>query len=117
MSGRKLHKKKNHLNSFLKEYEGRYEYRQLCCSDRDDVWEFMQRWRARKGQEVEDHLDHEIAGIHDILKSCSVLNVSMGGIYVDGVLEAFSIGSYNELEKWPSSILKRPTRICADCIR
>lgn len=99
LSGKKLHKKKNHLNSFLKEYEGRYEYRPLCCSDRHDVWEFMERWRAQKGQEVEGHLDYEIAGIHDILKSCSVLNISMGGIYVDGVLEAFSIGSYNELEK------------------
>ena len=38
LAGKKLHKKKNHLNAFLREYEGRYEYRTLCCSDRDDVW-------------------------------------------------------------------------------
>ena len=38
LSGKKLHKKKNHLNAFLKEYEGRYEFRRLCCSDRDDVY-------------------------------------------------------------------------------
>ena len=45
LSGKKLHKKKNHLNAFLKEYEGRYEFRRLCCSDRDDVWRFLDRWR------------------------------------------------------------------------
>lgn len=99
LAGKKLHKKKNHMNHFMKTYAGRYEYRRVCCSDRDDVWKFMGKWRAQKGEDVEDHLDYEVAGIHDILKNCSVLNVRMGGIYVDGQMEAFSIGSYNELEK------------------
>lgn len=99
LSGKKLHKKKNHLNSFLKLYEGRYEYRTLCCSDRMDVWRFLDKWREQKGQEVEGHLDYEVEGIHEILNNCCLLNVRMGGIYVDGALEAFSIGSYNEREK------------------
>lgn len=99
LSGKKLHKKKNHLNSFLKEYEGRYEYRTLCCSDREDVWKFLEHWRIQKGQEVEDHLDPEVEGIHEILNNCAVFNVRMGGIYVDDELEAFSIGSYNAMEK------------------
>lgn len=99
LSGKKLHKKKNHLNAFLKNYEGRFEYRTICCSDRDSVWKFLDKWREQKGEEVEAHLDHEVTGIHDVLKNCSLLDVRMGGIYVDGELEAFSIGSYNELEK------------------
>lgn len=99
LSGKKLHKKKNHLNNFLRQYEGRYEYRTLCCSDSADVWVFLDKWRAQKGQEVEGHLDYEVEGIHEILRNCSLLNVRMGGIYVDNALEAFSIGSYNELEK------------------
>ena len=70
LSGKKLHKKKNHLNAFLKEYEGRYEFRRLCCSDRDDVWRFLDRWREGKGDEVEEHLDYEVEGIHEILKQC-----------------------------------------------
>lgn len=98
LSGKKLHKKKNHLNSFLKEYEGRYEFRRLCCRDRDDIVGFLDQWRANKGNEVEAHLDYEVAGIHEILKNCSELNVRMSGIYVDGRLEAFTIGSYNPLE-------------------
>ncbi len=98
LSGKKLHKKKNHLNSFLKEYEGRFEYRTVCCSDRDDVWQFLGQWRVQKGQEVDGHLDPEVEGIHQILNNCSVFDVRMGGVYIDGKLEAFSIGSINPVE-------------------
>lgn len=99
LSGKKLHKKKNHLNGFLKEYEGRFEYKRLACEHRQDAWEFLDRWRKQKGQEVEGHLDVEVEGIHEILRNCYTLNTVMGGIYIDGVLEAFSIGSYNAREK------------------
>lgn len=98
LSGKKLHKKKNNVNAFKKEYQGRYEYRRLCCSNRYDVWNFLDQWRETKGQEVEEHLDYEIEGVHEVLKSCSTLSVRMGGIYIDGQLEAFSIGSYNPYE-------------------
>ncbi len=102
LSGRKLHKKKNHLNSFLKEYDGRYEYRTLKAGDRDEVFAFLDKWREQKDQTVEGTLDPEVAGIHEVLKYCEdfvLLNVHMGGIYIDGKLEAFSIGSYNPYEK------------------
>lgn len=101
LAGRKLHKKKNHVNSFMRAYEGRYEFRRLCCSDRQDVWEFLDRWRTAKenaGQDMED-LDEEIEGIHEILKNCSYIPAKMAGVYIDGALQAFSVGSYNEREK------------------
>lgn len=98
LAGKKLHKKKNHLNAFLKEYEGRYEFRRLCCTDRDQVWMFLDKWRENKGDEAEQHLDYEVAGIHEILKNCSYLNVRMSGVYIDDHLEAFTIGSYNARE-------------------
>lgn len=99
LSGRKLHKKKNRVNAFLRQYEGRFEYRRLACDSRDEVWKFLDHWRLQKGESVEEHLDFEIRGIHDILKNCCALDVRMGGIFIDGHLEAFSIGSYNPLEK------------------
>lgn len=98
LSGKKLHKKKNHLNGFLREYEGRYEYRRLCCSDRDGVWKFLDKWREQKGDDVENHLDYEVEGIHEILKNCSQLHVRMAGVFIDGRLEAFTMGSYNSYE-------------------
>ena len=98
LAGKKLHKKKNNYNAFVKAYEGRIEYRKLCCSDREDVWKFLDFWRQQKGDDVEEHLDYEVRGIHDILKNCSEMAVEMGGVYVDGRMEAFTIGSLNPLE-------------------
>lgn len=98
LAGKKLHKKKNHLNGFLREYEGRYEYRRLCCSDRYDVWNFLVKWREARGEEVEEQLEYEVQGIHEILKNCSSIHIRMGGVYIDGQLEAFTIGSYNAFE-------------------
>lgn len=98
LSGKKLHKKKNHLNAFMRRYEGRYEYRALCCSDSHYVWQFLDHWREQKGEDVEEHLDSEVKGIHDILKNCSDLNIRMGGVFIDGRLEAFTMGSYNPVE-------------------
>ena len=98
LAGKKLHKKKNRVNAFKREYEGRYEYHRLCCSDSHDVWVFLDRWRQQKGEEVEEHLDYEVKGIHDILKNCSEFSIHMGGVYIDGQMEAFTIGSYNPVE-------------------
>lgn len=100
LAGKKFSKKRNHLHAFHRIYEGRYEYRRLCCSDRHEVWRFMERWSDRKEQvgAMELSLDYEVSGIHEILKNCSSLCVRMAGVYVDGQLEAFTIGSLNDKE-------------------
>lgn len=99
LSGKKLRKKKNHLNFFMREYAGRYEYRPLNCGDKEEIWKFLDRWREQKGEDVEVHLEYEVAGIHDVLRNCAKMPVSMAGVCLDGKLEAFTIGSYNPLEK------------------
>lgn len=98
LSGKKLHKKKNHYNRFVKDYAGRYEYRKLTPEHRGQIFRFLERWRETKGMEVEEHLDPEVEGIHHILKNLELLKVRMGGIFIDGELEAFSMGSYNSAE-------------------
>ena len=91
LSGRKLHKKKNHYNNFMKNYGERFSYRPLECSDHDAVIRFLDKWRGGKGEEVESHLDREVDGIHD----CSEISAESGAIFIDGELEAFSVGSLN----------------------
>ena len=62
------------------------------------MWKFLDHWREQKGDDVEAHLDYEVEGIHEILKNCSELSVKMAGVFIDGKLEAFTIGSYNAFE-------------------
>lgn len=99
LSGKKLRKKKNHINAFLRENEGNFFYKPLCCNDTNEIVEFLSNWRKERTNELENQLDAEIAGIKNILDNCSKLNITMAGIYINEKLEAFSIGSYNEFEK------------------
>ncbi len=98
LAGRKLHKKKNHYNNFVKTYGDRYSYRPLTSEDRGEVYRCLERWRDNKGEEVERHMDPEVEGIHDILNNLDRLEVKMGGIFIDGRMEAFTMGSLNKAE-------------------
>lgn len=95
LSGKLYHKKKNHLNSFLKEYDGRYEYRTLHCADVHDINAFHEHWlETRVISDKYQSISSEEEGIHNIFNNCCELKCSMGGVYIDGKLEAYSIGSY-----------------------
>ena len=96
LAGKDYHKKKNHVNAFLKEYEGRHFYRPISCEDKTEIWRFLDRWEENKGDDVGHHLNAEVVGLHDVLNHCLYMKAKMGGIFVDGRLEAFTIGTYNE---------------------
>ena len=99
LSGKKLRKKKNHINYFEKEYAGRYCFRPLTVEDRGAIEEFLSRWIAMKGEDVEAYLGLEVEGIRDSLKHLEKLPVRKAGVFVDDALEAFTMGSYNEAER------------------
>lgn len=100
LSGKKYHKKKNHVNAFLKEYEGRYEFRLMCCMEKGQVGEFLAKWKEeRQIKDEYNRVDYESEGIKYILENCNMLRIRMGGVFIDGKLEAFSIGSYSEEER------------------
>ena len=98
LAGRKLHKKKNHYNSFVKIFGERWLYRPLTREDRGDVYRCLEAWRENKGEEVERHMDPEVEGIHDLLNHLDQLEVKMGGVFIDGKMQAFTMGSLNRAE-------------------
>lgn len=98
LTGKKLRKKKNHLNYFEREYAGRYEYKTLTIADEDEIVAFLDMWAENKGEEKEIHLEYELLGIRTLIKHSQEIDVKMAGVYVDGQLEAFTIGSFNARE-------------------
>ena len=96
LAGRKNQKKRNHINYFLKEYEGRFEYKLLDEDDFDACLELVKKWADNKQEndEYDEGMDDELVGIKKIFSNYDILksNVKIGGIYIDGKLEAFTIG-------------------------
>ena len=110
LPGKRFHKKKNLVNKFKREYEGRWEYRSICCSEKVVVWEFLDRWyqsRVKEEGNGEDTLEYEIKGIHEVLQNCMSIDHYIGGIFIDGRLEAFSIGAYNPREEMASISIEK----------
>lgn len=100
LAGRKFHKKKNHVNAFLRGYNERYEFKKLGCENILEIMDFLKKWNEQRVIEDEyNRVDYELMGIESVLKNCQILKFRMAGILIDGQLEAFSMGSYSEEDK------------------
>jgi len=100
LSGKKFHKKKNHVNGFMREYEGRYEFKILECDCTSEIIEFLNEWKETRDIEDEyNRVDYEVLGIQSVLKNCELIKFKIAGVYIDGKLEAFSMGSYSKEER------------------
>lgn len=96
--GRKYSKKRNHLNAFLRDYKGKFEYRSLTNSDSDEILEFTHKWAVKKdSDDPYNRIESEEDGIRNVLNSYTISNPKMAGVYIDGKLEAFTIASYDPL--------------------
>ena len=98
LAGKKYHQKKNQVNKFRRMYEGRWEYRTLTCADRPLVLEFLIRWYAQHEDQADEDMHYERQGIGEILQDCCKLCYKMGGIFIDGTLQAMSMGTLNPRE-------------------
>lgn len=100
LSGSKYHKKKNHVNGFLKEYGDRYECKEMSSNDKEEIFAYLDKWHSLRNIVDEyNRDDYELKGIKYLIDKCSMVDYKMFGIYVDGVLEAFSLGTYSAEEK------------------
>ena len=91
LSGKKMQKRRNHYNAFLKQYQDRAQFHRLTPADFDAVLAFLKEWQ--QSHEEIFGIQEEEAGIRFLLSHFDELGLDGGVITIDGKLEAFSIVS------------------------
>lgn len=91
LSGKKMQKRRNHFNAFLKQHEGRYLYKPIEQQDIPHIFALLEEWTAQKEEDISIHAERE--GITFFLDHMDTLPIRGGCIYIDGKLEAFNITS------------------------
>lgn len=89
-SGKKLQKKRNHLNAFYKQYENRWIYEPLKQENMAELIEFLGAWHK---EDDDFMMAYEKLGILRVLEHWQELDGRGGIIRIDGKIEAFVIGS------------------------
>ena len=87
LKGKKMQKRRNHYNAFVKAYAGRWEFHRLTRADFDGILAFLKEW-----QDSHDEIfgiREEEQGIRFLLEHFERLGLDGGVITIDGVIKAF----------------------------
>lgn len=90
--GKKLQKKRNHLNAFYKEYQNRYEYEELTSENLKECEAFLNQWKLKDEEAMSLE---ERKGVKEIFRLWDQLPCTGGLIRIDKEVKAFIIGSYS----------------------
>lgn len=88
LSGKRYHKKKNHVNRFLKNYE--FIYEPITVENRRECLEMTEKWMAAR--EPDDSLLEEKKAIGRAFRYYDKLGFEGGLLRVDGKVMAFTLG-------------------------
>jgi len=91
LAGKKMQKRRNHYNTFIKLYGDRYHYRALKADDVAQVSELLDLWSESKKDDP--NIQIEKKGIISLFDVMDQLPYRAGCIEIDGHIEAFIIGS------------------------
>lgn len=94
LKGKRFHGKKNHVNRFDREYEGRYEVVPMSAqlvAEAIKLLEYIDAKKQVEGFEA-DMLQMEAEALHDILHVYDRLGLEGCAILIDGKLEAYAFG-------------------------
>jgi hypothetical protein len=84
LSGRKLHRKKNLVNLFLRNNE--CTAKPLLEEDADDALQILEQWRTQQGQ------PGDYAAAREAIEKMETLQLCGGIFYVDGAPVAYTLG-------------------------
>lgn len=88
LRGRKFHKKRNHINTFLKKYD--YTYEPIDGNNIEQCIKMELEWFNARGRKK--GLEEEKAAIIEALNNFDELQLTGGALRIDDDIQAFSIG-------------------------
>ena len=89
LKGKKLHGKRNHINKFLAEYEGRWTYEHLCEENKKAFMDYELKWCKNGHEDVEA----EIKVVSKALENMDALQIKGGIMRLDGQVIGATLGS------------------------
>ena len=92
LSGNQLHKKRNHVNKFLRLYAN-HRYSSIKCEDKDDCLFLVEEWCKSKNISVDDLKESDYFMIRKLFDLCGKVDIQGGVIRVGEKVCAFSLGS------------------------
>lgn len=111
LPGKRFHQKRNHVNRFKKELEGRYLYQKMTPEVIPEVYSFQKRWLAENSTpENQNALAQEMHVIERALLHFEALELIGGLIRVDGEIAAYTFGSHLCCDSFLVSIEKADIR-------
>lgn len=94
LPGRKYSKMKNRISRFQRDYGDRAEFVLLGPEDEPEILQFLDRWSSKKeSDDALNRLDSEETGIREAIRFCKEAEITIAGVRVNGILEAFSMGT------------------------
>lgn len=91
LSGKKLHRKRNHINNFKRMYDDA-EYRELTPENRADALKAAEMWLGER-EEITDDQRSEFESIRKALDNMEALHIFGGVLYVAGTPVAMTAAS------------------------
>ncbi len=92
LAGKKMHGKRNHVNQFLKTFEGRWAYEPISAENLEDCFQMALTWREQNNCEEDQEKLAEITVTLNALRLFEELKLTGGALRIDGQVVAFTIG-------------------------
>lgn len=84
LEGRKYHKKRNHVNAFINNYQ--YEEKKFCSESIKDAYYVLDAWHEERGRDDDYHASKEALDLCKELELCGYM------VWVDGKPAAYTMG-------------------------
>ena len=91
LSGKKYHSKRNHISSFSKKYNWRYE--EITPENAEMIMNCASEWYRQNSERLDRFALCEQDGINTVLQNLKRLNVTGGAIFIDEKAVAFTLGT------------------------